>query len=134
MTTYEEKIESVVDAILQDYKGDRDIDRIEHLRQPDKDVVIDIIEKLRRIVFPGYFKDKNYRTYNAKHNLSMLIEDVPGEPAFQHHDGVERTGPAGRSVQPGAIFLSMKKPPSAHILREKGLLYDSLREADYALI
>ena len=76
MTTYEEKIESVVDAILQDYKGDRDIDRIEHLRQPDKDVVIDIIEKLRRIVFPGYFKDKNYRTYNAKHNLSMLIEDV----------------------------------------------------------
>ena len=76
MTTYEEKIESVVDAILQDYKSDRDIDRIEHLRQPDKDVVIDIIEKLRRIVFPGYFKDKNYRTYNAKHNLSMLIEDV----------------------------------------------------------
>ena len=76
MTTYEEKIESVVDAILQDYKGDRDIDRIEHLRQPDKDVVIDIIEKLRRIVFPGYFKDRNYRMYNAKHNLSMLIEDV----------------------------------------------------------
>ena len=76
MHTYEEKIESVVDAILQDYKGDRDIDKIEQLRQPDKDVVIDIIEKLRRIVFPGYFKDKNYRTYNAKHNLSMLIEDV----------------------------------------------------------
>ena len=76
MPTYEEKIEAVVDAILQDYKGDRDIDKIEQLRQPDKDVVIDIIEKLRRIVFPGYFKDKNYRTYNAKHNLSMLIEDV----------------------------------------------------------
>ena len=76
MPTYEEKIEAVVDAILQDYRGGRDIDKIERLRQPDRDVVIDIIEKLRRIVFPGYFKDKNYRTYNAKHNLSMLIEDV----------------------------------------------------------
>ncbi len=76
MPTYEEKIEAVVDAILQDYRGNRDIDKIEQLRKPDKDVVIDIIEKLRRIVFPGYFKDKNYRTYNAKHNLSMLIEDV----------------------------------------------------------
>jgi len=76
MNTYEEKIEAVVDAILCDYKGGRDIDKIEQLRQPDRDVVIDIIEKLRRIVFPGYFKDKNYRTYNAKHNLSMLIEDV----------------------------------------------------------
>jgi len=76
MPTYEERIEAVVDAILQDYRGGRDIDKIEQLRKPDKDVVIDIIEKLRRIVFPGYFKDKNYRTYNAKHNLSMLIEDV----------------------------------------------------------
>ena len=53
-----------------------DIDKIELSRQPDKDVIIDMIEKLRRIVFPGYFKDKTYRIYNAKHNLSMLIEDV----------------------------------------------------------
>ncbi len=76
MSEIEQKIESVVDSILEDYRGGRDIDKIEPLRRPDKDVIIDIIEKLRRIVFPGYFKDKNYRIYNAKHNLSMLIEDV----------------------------------------------------------
>lgn len=76
MTPFEEKIEAVVDCILQDYKHDRDVDRLELTNTPDKDVVIDIIEKLRRIVFPGYFRDKNYRMYNAKHNLSMLIEDV----------------------------------------------------------
>ena len=29
-----------------------------------------------RIVYPGYSRDKNYRIYNARHNLSMLIEDV----------------------------------------------------------
>ena len=73
---FEEKIEAVVDSILQDYKNDRDVDRLELTSTPDKDVVIDIIEKLRRIVFPGYFRDKNYQIYNAKHNLSMLIEDV----------------------------------------------------------
>ena len=76
MTPFEAKIESVVDNILADYGRNRDIDKIELYRKPDKDVVIDIIEKLRRIVFPGYFKDKNYRMYNAKNNLSMLIEDV----------------------------------------------------------
>jgi serine O-acetyltransferase len=73
---FEQKIENVVDAILEDYRGGRDIDKIEFLIRPDKDSVIDIIEKLRRIVFPGYFRDKSYRIYNAKHNLSMLIEDV----------------------------------------------------------
>ena len=76
MTPFEKEIEALVDNILDDYKSDRDIDKLEQFRQPDKDVVIDIIEKLRRIVFPGYFKDKTYRMYNAKHNLSLLIEDV----------------------------------------------------------
>ena len=74
--TFEEKIEQVVDSILQDYRTDRDIDRIESCSTPDRDAMIDIIKKLRRIIFPGYFKDKTYRMYNAKHNLSMLIEDV----------------------------------------------------------
>ena len=76
MTQIEKQIESVVDCILCDYAQDRDIDKMEQLTRPDRDVVIDIIDKLRRIVFPGYYKDKNYRIYNAKHNLSMLIEDV----------------------------------------------------------
>ena len=76
MMPIEQQIENVVDSILEDYKGGRDIDRIDLSRKPDKDAVIDIIDKLRRIVFPGYFRDKNYRIYNAKHNLSMLIEDV----------------------------------------------------------
>ena len=76
MDTLEQRIEGVVDSILRDYSNGRPIDKIDLLRHPDKDVVIDIIEKLRRIVFPGFSKDKNYRIYNAKYNLSMLIEDV----------------------------------------------------------
>ena len=76
MATIEEKIETVVDSILEDYKGERDIDKIDLTRHPDKDVVIDMIGKLMRIVYPGYGRDKSYRVYNAKHNLSMLIEDV----------------------------------------------------------
>ncbi len=76
MNQIEQQIESVVDSILQDYQGGRDIDRMEAFRQPDKDIVIDIIEKLRRIVFPGYSKDKTYQSYTAKHHLSTLIEDV----------------------------------------------------------
>ena len=76
MKAIEQQIEGVVDSILQDYRHDRDIDQLDLFRHPDKDLIIDIIQKLRRIIFPGYSKDKNYRIYNAKHNLSMLIEDV----------------------------------------------------------
>ena len=76
MEKLEKQIEYVVDDILADYHQGREIDQLEASRQPDKDAVIDILEKLRRIVFPGYFREKNFRIYNAKHNLSMLIEDV----------------------------------------------------------
>ena len=76
MAAIEDQIENVVDTILEDYQNHRDIDKIDLFRAPDKDVIIDIIHKLQRIVFPGYFRDRNYRIYNAKHNLSMLIEDV----------------------------------------------------------
>ena len=76
MQAFEERIEGIVDTIMEDYQGGRYIDKMESFRRPDRDVVVDIIEKLRRILFPGYVREKNYRMYNAKHNLSMLIEDV----------------------------------------------------------
>ena len=76
MAAFEQRIEQVVDTILADYRQDRDIDKMDSGAMPDKDVIIDIIEKLRRIVFPGYFREKNYHIYNARHNLSMLIEDT----------------------------------------------------------
>ncbi len=76
MAQFENEIEGIVDLILEDYTHGRDIDRIDLFKQPDKDIIIDMIDKLRRIVFPGYFTEKTYRIYNAKYNLSMLIEDV----------------------------------------------------------
>lgn len=76
MTSIENRIDQVVDSILEDYRSGRDIDRLEQLRCPDRDVIIDIIEKLRRIIFPGYFRDKSYKYFNARSNLSVLIEDV----------------------------------------------------------
>ena len=76
MNLIEKNIEGIVDAILTDYNGDRDIDKIDLFSHPDKAVITDMIHKLLRIVYPGFYRDKSYRFYNVKHNLSMLIEDV----------------------------------------------------------
>lgn len=76
MTPIEQQVENIVDTILVDYRNGRSIDRIDTFSHPDKEVIIDMIGKLLRIVYPGSSRDKNYRIYNAHHNLSMLIEDV----------------------------------------------------------
>ena len=76
MATMEQQVETIVDTILEDYRNGRSIDRMNPFAHPDKAVVIDMIGKLMRIVYPGFSRDKNYRIYNTHHNLSMLIEDV----------------------------------------------------------
>ena len=76
MNEIEQQIETLVDTILADYQQGRDIDKMDLKRHPDRDVVIDMITKLLRIVYPGYSREKGYRMYNTKHNLSMLMEDV----------------------------------------------------------
>ena len=76
MSPIEQQIEGIVDEILEDYRHQRSIDKLDPFVHPDKDTVIDIIYKLLRIAYPGYSRDKSYRIYNARHNLSMLIEDV----------------------------------------------------------
>ena len=76
MNEIELQIEALVDTILTDYQKGRDIDKMDLKRHPDKDVVIDMIGKLLRIVYPGYSREKGIRMYNTKHSLSMLMEDV----------------------------------------------------------
>ena len=53
MSPIEQQIEGIVDEILEDYRHQRDIDKLDPFLHPDKDTVIDIIYKLLRIVYPG---------------------------------------------------------------------------------
>ena len=69
----EQQLESLVEDILQDYRSGRDIDRMDRILHPDKASVVDIIEKLRCILLPGYLGGK---TYCEKENLRLHIEDV----------------------------------------------------------
>ena len=76
MESIEQQIEGVVNTILEDYACGRDIDKMDLRCHPDKAVIIDMIDKLMRIIFPGAFPDRSFRAYNARHSLSVLIEDV----------------------------------------------------------
>ena len=73
---FSERIREVTQSILEDYKNGRDIDKMDVFSQPDSDAVTDIVKKLLNILFPGYYREKNYRSYNDNSRISILIEDV----------------------------------------------------------
>ena len=72
----ENQINRLVEEYLVDYSGGKDIDHVETFDHPDKEVVIEIIENLRKLIFPGYFRNRSYRVYTVRNNTTMLLEDV----------------------------------------------------------
>ncbi|MBR3267693.1 MAG: serine acetyltransferase [Oscillospiraceae bacterium] len=76
MHRMDEKIEHLTDTLKADYTEGRTIDALIKFDHPDKNIVIDIIYKLRQIIFPGFFRDPNYHVYTLRNQISMLLEDI----------------------------------------------------------
>ncbi len=73
---FENRINSLIDVILDDYKGDRTIDEFKAYDHPNKDIVIKMIDQLRNIIYPGYFHFNKYKSYTVRNNTSMILEDL----------------------------------------------------------
>lgn len=72
----DKEISAIVDRIISDYDDDRAVNKIDIRYQPDKKAIVYIINKLLKILFPGYYSDKVYKVYTLKNNMSATIEDV----------------------------------------------------------
>ena len=76
MADIEYKINRLTESLMDDYGKGRVIDEFKMFEYPDRDVVIDILEKLRIVIYPGYYRNRNYRTYTVRNNISILLEDI----------------------------------------------------------
>ena len=76
MINFLENINELTKNILADYKDERTVNEMKTYDHPDNYDIISIIEGLRRIIFPGYFRNKSYRVYTVRNNMSMILEDI----------------------------------------------------------
>ncbi|MBO4866168.1 MAG: serine acetyltransferase [Ruminococcus sp.] len=76
MNTFEETVGGIVNELLADHEREKVGENIKIFNHPDKEIIIDIIYSLRKIIFPGYFRNRDIKVYTMKSNLSMLLEDV----------------------------------------------------------
>ena len=70
------KLREIEKRILEDYKSGRDIDNTEVYNQPDQEAVREIMRKMFRIIYPGYYRDRLFKGYNMDSSITVLIEDV----------------------------------------------------------
>ncbi|MDO4393654.1 MAG: serine acetyltransferase [Bacillota bacterium] len=72
----EAEVGKIVETLLKDYKNEKFIDHIDMYNKPDKAEIQDLVHRLLQIVFPGYFRDKTFRIYNANLNFAAVTEDI----------------------------------------------------------
>ena len=111
----DEEVKSITREILEDYTRGRDIDKMDDLfDQLDKDMIIQIIQKLLKIIYPGYYRDKTYKIYDVNNYLSLLIEDamynLNKQIAFvlkyeNHREGKKEEGTETRAREKTVAFF-----------------------------
>ena len=72
----ENEIQNVVNEILNDYGQSRQIDQQAFSTRIDEKAIVDVIQKLLRIIFPGYYRKKSYSPHDDYASLSFYIEEV----------------------------------------------------------
>lgn len=65
----------IADDIVADYANGRTIDKLTISGQPDKEAVIQIIDKLLAILYAGFFRDRETKLYDARTGISVMVED-----------------------------------------------------------
>ena len=65
-----QRIEGIVQRILDDFGDDRAINKTDLCNEPDKTAIIDVIDKLMKILYPGYYSDKLYKIYSLKNSIA----------------------------------------------------------------
>lgn len=71
-----EKAEQIIDAILASYEEHDVTVRIDTENIVNKDILIQVIEELRRILFPGFFDTNRVRSDYIKYLVGQRIEFV----------------------------------------------------------
>ena len=76
ITRINDHIAGIITDITYDYSKGRAIDKQDIFSRPDRSAVREIIEKLNRIVYAGYYADRTYWIYNLNTTIAALTEDV----------------------------------------------------------
>ncbi|MDO4466381.1 MAG: serine O-acetyltransferase EpsC [Bacillota bacterium] len=71
-----EELDEVMGLLMDDYRKERIIDRVESFDLPSSIEIQEILKNIQNIIYPGFYKNDKYKIYTVKNNVQMLLEDT----------------------------------------------------------
>ncbi len=69
-------LNQIIDEIVESYDNHEIITKIDYESQPSRKIINEIVYKLQKIIFPGFFEEKNLKREYIKYYVGELCEDV----------------------------------------------------------
>ena len=73
---YRAKIPGIVDAIIESCSNEKCFDHVDATVIPSKDSVIEILDIIRNILYPGYFEDQIIDSNNLPYHIGGKVTDL----------------------------------------------------------
>lgn len=70
------RVAHIVQAILDDYGDDRAVNKTDLYNQPDKKAILELVEKLLQLLYPGYYGERERKLFSLEHYMAAAVEDV----------------------------------------------------------
>ncbi|MDO4633424.1 MAG: serine O-acetyltransferase EpsC [Eubacteriales bacterium] len=69
-------MEDLIQSILKSYEGHPVICNVDSPSHLDKELIIEILNNVRRVLFPGYFETKRVRCCAISYHVGELLEEI----------------------------------------------------------
>ncbi len=73
---YRSRLHEIVDQVIDECDDDRCNAHIDYEQLPSKTVVIDVLHKLRAVLFPGYFNDEKLDPVNLRYFVGKTVAEL----------------------------------------------------------
>jgi serine O-acetyltransferase len=106
------RMKYLVDLLVKSYQDHAEIIKVDTGNQLNRSVIIDLIEKLRCLIFPGYFGKKNISSESVEYYAGDLLEEVSYnlsrqiDRALRHREEYEAAEEERVNAQAGEITVS----------------------------
>lgn len=74
--TAQAKINQLVNGLLESYEKHPIICNIDSLNRMNRDTIMEILEMLRWVIYPGYFEMKNLKSSSIEYHVGEILENI----------------------------------------------------------